>query len=185
MADAKRFVGIDVAKAQLDVALGPNSERLAVANDDRGISALLKRLEPADLVIIEATGGLEVPVARALATAGIAVAIVNPRQVRDFARATGRLAKTDRLETEVLARFGEAVRPEPRPLASAQAQALAALVTRRRQLVEMLTAEKNRRASTPKVSHRSIAEHIRWLEKRLAGLDDELAALISRYSPVA
>ena len=89
MADAKRFVGIDVAKAQLDVAIGPNGESFSVANDETGISELLRRLEPADLVIIEATGGLEVPVASALATAGIAVAVVNPRQVRDFARATG------------------------------------------------------------------------------------------------
>jgi transposase len=156
MADAKRFVGIDVAKAQLDVALGPNGECFAVTNDERGISALLKRLDPADLVIIEATGGLEVPVASALATAGIGVAVVNPRQVRDFARATGRLAKTDRLDAEVLARFGQAVRPEARPLANEQAQALEALVTRRRQLVEMLTAEKNRRARAPKILHRSI-----------------------------
>src|SRR6266567_5089698 len=89
MVDDKRYVGIDVAKARLDVALGLNGERFAVANDERGISALLKRLEPTDLVIIEATGGLEVPVASTLATAGIAVAVVNPRQVRDFARAPG------------------------------------------------------------------------------------------------
>src|SRR6202158_3227450 len=178
MADAKRFVGIDVAKAQLDVAIGPNGESFSVTNDETGISELLRRREPANLVIIEATGGLEVPVASALATAGIAVAIVNPRQVRDFARATGRLAKTDRLDAEVLARFGEAVRPEARPLANEQAQALEALVTRRRQLVEMLTAEKNRRARAPKISHRSIDEHIRWLEKRLAGFDDELAEMI-------
>src|SRR5580692_3093460 len=107
------------------------------------------------------------------------------RQVRDFARATGRLAKTDRLDAEVLARFGEAVRPEARPLANEQAQALEALVTRRRQLVEMLTAEKNRRANAPKVLHRSIDEHIRWLEKRLSGFDDELGEFASRYSPVA
>ena len=111
------------------------------------------------------------------------MAIVNPRQVRDFARATGRLAKTDRLDAEVLARFGEAVRPEARPLADEQAQALEALVTRRRQLVEMLTAEKNRRARAPKVLHRSIDEHIRWLEKRLSGFDDELGELI-RNTPL-
>ena len=183
MAEAKRFVGIDVAKAQLDVALGPSGERLAVANDERGISALVKRLEPADLVIIEATGGLEVPVASALATAGIGVAVVNPRQVRDFARATGQLAKTDALDAQVLARFGEAVKPQVRALPDAQAQALEALVNRRRQLVEMLTAEKNRRANSPKVIHQSIDEHIRWLEKRLSGFDDELAALV-RETPI-
>ncbi len=183
MDEVKRFVGIDVAKAQLDVAIGPNGESFSVANDETGIGELLRRLAPADFVILEATGGLEMPVASALAAAGLAVAIVNPRQVRDFARATGRLAKTDRLDAAVLARFGEAVRPEARPLADEQAQALEALVTRRRQLIEMLTAEKNRRARAPKVLHRSIDEHIRWLEKRLCGLDDELAELI-RATPL-
>src|SRR5467141_1505422 len=151
MADAKRFVGIDVAKAQLDVAIGPNGESFSVANDETGIRELLRRLEPADLVIIEATGGLEVPVASALATAGSAVAVINPRQVR--------------------------------ALRDAQAQALEALVNRRRQLVEMLTAEKNRRANSPKVIHKGIDEHIRWLEKRLSGLDDELAGLV-RETPI-
>jgi transposase len=182
MDEVKRFIGIDVAKVQLEVFIWPGGETLSVANDDVGIRQLLRQLKPADFVILEATGGLEVPVASALAAAGIAVAIVNPRQVRDFARATGRLAKTDRLDAEVLARFGEAVRPQARPLANEQAQALEALVTRRRQLVEMLTAEKNRRASAPKVLHRSIDEHIRWLEKRLSGLDDELAKLIRETS---
>jgi transposase len=183
MADVKRHVGIDVAKAQLDVALGSSGERFAMANDERGISALLKRLEAADLVIIEATGGLEVPLASALATAGIGVAVVNPRQLRDLARATGQLAKTDALDAQVLVRFGAAVKPEVRKLPDAQALALEALVNRRRQLVEMLTAEKNRRANSPKVIHRSIDEHIRWLERRLAGFDDELACLI-RATPI-
>jgi transposase len=150
----------------------------SVTNEELGIQQLCRKLEPADLVILEATGGLEVPVASALATAGIAVAIVNPRQVRDFARATGRLAKTDRLDAEVLARFGELVKPAVRPLADEQAQALEALITRRRQLVEMLTAEKNRRSRAPKVLYRSIDEHIRWLEKRLSGLDEELGTMI-------
>ena len=183
MNEMRRFVGIDVAKAALDVFIGSAGTAFTVANDEVGIKELVSQLVPADLVILEATGGLETPVASALAAAGIAVAIVNPRQVRDFARATGRLAKTDRLDAAVLARFGEAVRPKARPLADAQAQALEALVTRRRQLVEMLTAEKNRRARAPKVLHRSIDEHIRWLEKRLAGFDDELGALI-RQTPL-
>lgn len=183
MEEVKRFVGIDVAKAALDLCIGSSGGAFSVANDEVGIRDLLRRLGPADFVILEATGGLETPVASALATAGIAVAIVNPRQVRDFARATGRLAKTDRLDAEVLARFGEAVRPEARPLADEQAQALEALVTRRRQLVEMLTAEKNRRARAPKVLHRSIDEHIRWLEERLAGLEAELGELI-RTTPL-
>jgi len=178
MDEVRRFVGIDVAKAALEVFIGSAGAAFSVANDEAGIRELLRQLTPPDFVILEATGGLETPVASALATSGIAVAIVNPRQVRDFARATGRLAKTDRLDAEVLARFGEAVRPEARPLANEQAQALGALVTRRRQLIEMLTAEKNRRARAPKVLHRSIDEHIRWLEKRLSGLDAELAELI-------
>ena len=178
MDEVRRFVGIDVAKAALEVFIGSAGAAFSVANDEAGIRELLRQLTPPDFVILEATGGLETPVASALATSGIAVAIVNPRQVRDFARATGRLAKTDRLDAEVLARFGEAVRPEARPLANEQAQALEALVTRRRQLIEMLTAEKNRRARAPKVLHRSIDEHIRWLEKRLSGLDAELAELI-------
>ena len=178
MDEVKRFVGIDVAKAALDVFIGSDGAALSVTNDEVGIRELLGQLKPTDFVILEATGGLETPVASALAAAGIAVAIVNPRQVRDFARATGRLAKTDALDAEVLARFGEAVRPQTRPLADEQAQALEALVTRRRQLVEMLTAEKNRRANAPKVLHRSIDEHIRWLEKRLSGFDDELGELI-------
>src|SRR4029077_10010356 len=178
MNEVKRFVGIDVAKAALEVFIGAAGAAFSVGNDEGGIRELLRQLKPADFVILEATGGLEVPVASALAAAGLAVAIVNPRQVRDFARATGRLAKTDRLDAEVLARFGEAVRPEARPLADEQAQALEVLVTRRRQLVEMLTAEKNRRARAPKVLHRSIDEHIRWLDKRLSGFDDELGESI-------
>jgi transposase len=183
MGEVKRFVGIDVAKAALDVFVGSAGIAFTVANNEVGIRDLISQLVPTDFVILEATGGLETPVASALAAAGIAVAIVNPRQVRDFARATGRLAKTDRLDAEVLARFGEAVRPEARPLADEHAQALEALVTRRRQLVEMLTAEKNRRARAPKVLHRNIDEHIRWLEKRLSMFDDELGELI-RSTPL-
>ena len=184
MAEVTRFVGIDVSKAQLDVALGDNEGTFSIANDEHGIRELLKRLTPgADLVILEATGGLEVAVAGALATAGIAVAVVNPRQVREFARATGRLAKTDRLDAQVLARFGEAVKLPVRPLKDEQAQALEALVVRRSQLVAMLTAEKNRRANAARVIRRSIDEHIRWLEKRLSGFDDELAELI-RETPL-
>ena len=183
MDEVRRYVGIDVAKVQLDVFIRPTGERLSVANDELGTRRLLGQLGPSDFVIVEATGGLEVPLASALAKDGILVAVVNPRQVRDFARATGRLAKTDRIDAEVLARFGEVVQPAPRRLADAQAQALEALVTRRRQLVEMLTAEKNRRTSAPKLLYRSIDEHIRWLEKRLSDLDDELSTMI-RETPL-
>src|SRR6266567_8892253 len=178
MDEARRYVGIDVAKAALDVFIGSAAAAFSVANDEVGIRELLRQLKRADFVILEATGGFEMPVASALASAIISVAIVNPRQVRDFARATGRLAKTDRLDAEVLARFGELVKPAVRPLADEPAQALEALITRRRQLVEMLTAEKNRRSRAPKVLYRSIDEHIRWLEKRLSGLDEELGTMI-------
>src|SRR5215467_4066304 len=140
MDEGKRFVGIDVAKVQLEVFIWPGGETLSVANDEVGIRQLLRQLRSADFVILEATGGLEVPVAGALAAAGIAVAVVNPRQIREFARATGRLAKTDRLDAQVLARFGEAVKPPVRPLKDEQVQALEALVMRRSQLVTMLTA---------------------------------------------
>ena len=177
------YVGIDVAKAKLYVFIGRTGESFSVINTDLEVRRMLKRFGPDDFVILEATGGLEAPVASVLAAAGIAVAIVNPRQVRDFARATGRLAKTDRLDAEVLARFGEAVKPAARPLPDEQAAALEALVTRRRQLVEMLTAEKNRRSMAPKVLHRSIDEHIRWLERRLSGFDEELSTVI-RNTPL-
>ena len=163
--------------------IGSAGTAFTVANNEVGVRDLIRQLGPTDFVILEGTGGLETSVASALAAAGISVAIVNPRRVRDFARATGRLAKTDRLDAEVLAWFGEAVRPEARPLADEHAQALEALVTRRRQLVEMLTAEKNRRARAPKVLHRNIDEHIRWSEKRLSMFDDELCELI-RSTPL-
>lgn len=142
------FVGIDVSKAQLDVALRPTG-RFVVPNDDAGIAELLERLQATSptLIILEATGGIELPLTGALAAAGLPVVVVNPRQILDFAKATGQLAKTDALDAQVLAHFAEVVRPTPRPLPDVETQELAALVTRRRQLIEMLTAEKNRIAS--------------------------------------
>ena len=142
------FVGMDISKAQLDIAIRPEG-RFAVANDAAGLAQLIQRVKalPAGLVIMEATGGLEIPIAGALAAAGVPVIVVNPRQVRDFAKATGQLAKTDIIDAEVLARFAEAIRPEPRPLPDEQTQVLAALVKRRHQIIEMLTAEKNRLVS--------------------------------------
>lgn len=142
-------LGIDVSKTWLDIAVRPTGASWQVANDPTGITALVAdvaALQPAHIVL-EATGGLEAPVAAALATAGLPVAVVNPRQVRDFAKATGKLAKTDALDAAVLAHFGEAVQPTPRPLPDAQAQVLSELLTRRSQLVAMVTAEQNRRAS--------------------------------------
>src|SRR5262245_39209058 len=126
------------------------------------------------MVVLEATGGYEADVVAALALAGISVAVVNPRQVRDFARATGRLAKTDALDAAILAQFAEAVRPEPRPLPDAAQQALLALVTRRRQLVEMLTAERNRLPLTQGRIRRDVQTHIHFLEQRLKAANDDL-----------
>jgi len=140
------FVGIDVAKDRLDVHVRPAGETFAVPRDGKGLEALVAALQGRDvaLVVLEATGGFELSVAAALAGARLPLAVVNPRQIRDFARATGRLAKTDALDAEAIARFAEAIRPEPRPLAGEDAQALSELVVRRRQLVEMIGMEKNR-----------------------------------------
>lgn len=179
------FVGIDVSKHQFDVALRPSGDAWTVAHDEPGVSVLVARLcalAPA-LIVLEATGGLEGPLAGALAAAGLPVAVVNPRQVRDFARSTGTLAKTDRLDAQVLAQFGEALRPEPRPLPDAQAQALTALVQRRRQLVEMLTAEKNRLPLAARRIRPQVQTHIAWLQRQIAQFDDELRQLI-RASPL-
>src|SRR3954452_19462068 len=145
------FVGIDVAKAHLDVALRPAGTHERLTNDEDGIAHLVARLAatPPTLIVLEATGGLEVPVTAALAAAGLAVAVVNPRQVRDFAKAVGQLAKTDALDAHLLARFAEVVRPEPRPLPDADAQNLSALLARRRQVIAMLVAEQQRLPTTP------------------------------------
>lgn len=179
------FVGIDVAKAELEIALRPTTEGWGVANDDPGIATLVARLQaiqPA-LIVLEATGGLEVPVTAALAAAGLPVVVVNPRQARDFAKATGRLAKTDALDAHGLAHFAEAVRPTPRPLPDAQSQVLRAQLARRRQLLDRLTAEKNRLSSAPRSIQADIQAHIAWLERRLADLNDDVNKAI-RASPV-
>ena len=185
MSDPQVFVGIDVSKAQLDVALRPTADRWHVSNDEPGIATLVERLRTAQptLVVLEATGGLEVPVTGALAEAGVPIVVVNPRHARDFAKATGRLAKTDPLDAQGLAHFAEAVRPSPRPLPDAQAHALTALLTRRRQVVQMLTAERRRLQSAPQRIRADIQAHITWLERRLARTDDDLAAAI-RSSPL-
>jgi transposase len=178
------FVGIDVAKAELEIALRPTAEGWAVANDEPGIATLVARLQaiqPA-LIVLEATGGLEVSVTAALAAAGLPVVVVNPRQARDFAKATGRLAKTDALDAHGLAHFAEAVRPAPRPLPDAQTQALRAQLARRRQLLDMLTAEKNRLSSAPPMIQADIQAHITWLERRFAALNDDLGKAIRASS---
>lgn len=140
------YVGIDVAKAQLDVAVRPTGDRWAIPNTEAGLQDVRARLAPLRpaLVLVDASGGLELPLVAVLAAADLPVVVVNPRQVRDFARATGQLAKTDALDTRALAHFAEAVRPIPRPLPDAATQALTALLARRQQVVAMLVAETNR-----------------------------------------
>jgi transposase len=174
------FVGIDVAKARLDVGVYPNGESWTVEHDQTGIATVAERLTALrpTLVVVEATGGLELPLAAALVAAAVPVQVVNPRQARDFAKAAGQLAKTDRLDALVLARFGAALRPEPRPIPAAALQEVRALVARRRQLQAMIIAEKNRRASVPKRLHAQLDEHLAWLRRAVAALDQELGQVI-------
>ena len=182
---AEIFVGIDVSKARLDVALGSAGELLSADNDARGIGTLVRRLlavGPAQ-VVLEASGGVETAAVAELSAAGLAVVVVNPRQVRDFARATGQLAKTDALDARMLALFAERIRPAVRPLPDAQERELKALVARRRDLVEMLTAERNRLSAAPKLLHQELAAHIRWLEARLEQRDGDLDRML-RASPL-
>jgi transposase len=179
------FVGLDVAKPTLDVALRPSGEQWRVPNDEAGVAALVDRLRPLHptLLVCEATGGFERAAIALLAAAGLPVVVANPRQIRDFARATGQLAKTDQIDAAILALFAERVRPTPRPLSDEAAQLLDALLTRRRQLLEMLVAEKNRLGFAPRALHRGIQQHIRWLERQLDDVTKNLAAHIEQ-SPV-
>jgi transposase len=179
------YVGIDVSKEMLDVVTEPAGESWRVRNTMEDVGELARRLAPQQptLIVLEATGGFEATVAAVLATAGLPVAIVNPRQVRDFARSVGRLAKTDRLDAQVLARFAEAVRPTPRALPDAAARRLSALCGRRRQLIEMLTAEQNRLPRADPAVRPSVEAHIRWLRQQLTHLDDELGNAV-RESPI-
>ncbi len=179
-------VGIDVAKAALDVAVRPSGEERHLANDAAGIAEAVAWLQTvgARVIVVEATGGYEAALVAELGVAALPVAVVNPRQVRDFARATGRLAKTDRLDAQVLAHFGEAVRPTPRPLPDEEAQALAALVERRRQVVAMRTAEANRLGATRVAQVRArIQAHLAWLETDLREVDEDLRKRL-RASPL-
>jgi transposase len=185
MSEPQLFVGIDVAKAQLDIALRPTGERWAVPNDDASILPLVTHLQAVapTLIVLEATGGFQRAVVAALAAAGLPVVVINPRQARDFAKATGQLAKTDALDARALAHFAEAVRPTPRPLPTAQEADLRALLARRRQLVGMRTAEMNRLSNAPAPVQADLAAHIAWLDQRLATLDDTLDTTL-RASPV-
>jgi len=170
------FVGIDVAKDKLDIAVRPSAEQWVAPQTEDGISTLVARLVAVapELVVLEATGGFELPVAAALATAGVPVAVVNPRQVRAFARGIGQLAKTDALDAAVLARFAEVVHPTPRPLPDAQAQELSALLARRRQVQAMLIAERQRLGTALLAVRPHISRHIRFLEAELEDLERQL-----------
>ena len=179
------YVGIDVAKARVDVAIRPGGDKREVSNNQAGIAALvaqMQQLNPAALVL-GATGGLELPLVAALAAASLPVVVVNPRQVRDFAKATGRLAKTDSLDAAVMAHFAEAVRPPLRPLRDAETQVLSSLVARRQQVMTMLVAERNRLSSGTMAVRPSIEAHIPWLKQQMDDLDQGLRQTL-RQSPV-
>jgi transposase len=185
MSEQEQWAGIDVAKTWLDVASSADVPVRRLPNDADGIAALVADLRERapQLVVLEATGGYETAVTAALVAAGIAVAVVNPRQVRDFAKATGQLAKSDALDARVLARFAQRIQPPVRPLPDAVAQELAALLARRRQLLEMRTAEQHRRPSLAPRLRPALDAHLVWLSQQMADLDRELDQTL-RASPV-
>ena len=185
MEENPRYIGIDVSKAQVDVAVRPTGQRWAASYNETGVEELVSQIVdigPA-MVLLEATGGLEVPLVAALAAAALPVVVVNPRQVRDFARATGTLAKTDSLDAAVLAHFADAVRPSVRPLRDAETQVLNSLAARRHQVLTMLVSEKNRLGTAISAVHPRIEAHIAWLEQELNYLDEGLRQTLRR-SPV-
>src|SRR3989442_15190632 len=185
MSDVPCFGGIDVATAQLDMALRPSGERWAVANDASGVATLVDRgqtLHPT-LMVREATGGLERAVTSALAAAGLPVVVVHPRQARDFARATGQLAKTEALDARALAHVADVIRPTPRPLPDAQTQELRALLGRRQPLIVMRTAAQNRLAGTSERLTKDIGAHMTWRNAAIATLDNDLETTL-RASPL-
>jgi transposase len=185
MSEREQWAGIDVAKAWLDVASSADEPVRRLPNDADGIAALVADLRERapQLVVLEATGGYETAVTAALVAAGLAVAVVTPRQVRDFAKATGQLAKSDALDARVLARFAQRIQPPVRPLPDAVAQDLASLLARRRQLLEMRTAEQHRRASLAARLRPALDAHLVWLSQQIADLDAELDQML-RASPI-
>ena len=174
---ASLFVGVDVAKDRLDVHVKPSGEAFAVTRNGKGLDDLVDRFKTSRVaaIVLEATGGFEVTVA----AAGLPVVVVNPRQIRDFARAIGRLAKTDAIDAEVIALFAERIRPEPRPVADAKARQLGEMIARRRQIVEMITMEANRQRSTTTARLvKRTARHIVFLQKELQAIDDDIDSAI-------
>jgi transposase len=185
MTEQDEYVGIDVSKKTLDVTTLHRGEHRTVHHDEEGISSICEQmlvLRP-KLIVMEATGGYERELAIALVLAGLPVAVVNPRQVRDFAKAMGMLAKTDKVDSGVLGLFGERIRPEPRGVPEKEVRELNALITRRAQLKEMLTAEKNRMGVAPRTMRPSILEHVRWMESQVKELEAELNQVI-QASPI-
>src|SRR3954465_11059878 len=185
MDKAPTFVGIDVSKHRLDIHSRPSGESFTIGHDDEGVAALVERLAALapTLVVLEATGGLEGRPPAAPAAAGLPVAVVNPRRVRAFARATGRLAKTDRRDAATIARFAQAGRPPAGPPPDGATRRLGALVARRRQLLEMLVAERDRRHAADPALHEGIDAHLRWLGEALDGIERDLDAAV-RASPL-
>jgi len=181
----EHFVGIDVSKDKLDIAVYPTYQLFNVDNDQNGLDQLLQALQDLEpvLIVFESTGGYELLAVTTLYAAGLPVVIINARQIRDFAKSVGKLAKTDTIDAQIIAHFASAIRPKLRPLKDKVTQQLTALVTRRRQLVEMIVAESNRLASATKQNRRDIKTHIRWLKKRLAQIDTNIKGQI-RKSPL-
>lgn len=183
---SQTFIGIDVSKATLDVAILPSTETFSVENNQSAFPALVEKLQALSprCIVLEASGGYEMAVAASLAAASLPVAVVNPRNAREFAKATGRLAKTDRLDSLVLAHFAEAVKPQCRPIKSSEQRELDELLGRRRQLVEMHVAEQNRLGqATTSAVQKEIKAHLAWLEKRISSTDTQLKDQLKR-SPV-
>jgi transposase len=179
MTQTSQWIGIDVCKRRLDVHLRPQTIEIGFNNDSSGIEALIQKLQPYEvgLIVLESTGGLERNAVAELRQAGFAVVVVNPKRVRDFAKATGRPAKTDRIDAQILAHFADAIRPHVREMASEEAQVLQDLVSRRQQLVEMLSSERNRLGSVRRPKGREdIEAHIEWLKARIKGLEQEIQA---------
>lgn len=180
--NSEAFVGVDVSKSLLDVNALPQQTSQQFSNDDKGVKQLITFLEKINptLIVFESTGGLEMLAVSSLVEQQLPTVIMNPRQIRDYAKATGRLAKTDAIDAETIARFARDIRPEIRPLKDEQTQTLSVLNARRKQIVDMLVAEKNRLHSAVKLNRKSIQQHIRFLEKALKDINNDIDQMIKK-----
>ena len=171
------FIGIDISKEHLDIAVRPTGQKWRMNNNETDISVLAQRLKTLapKLIVVEATGGLEMPLANTLAAEALPLVIVNPRQVRDFAKAMGQLAKTDSIDADILAHFAEAAKPTPRQLPDKESQKLKALIKRRKQIVDMITEETNRLKSAPSYMDKDIKKHLDWLKEERKNIDNMLS----------